>query len=1015
MSSNHHRKVYIWAFHYFDGALLGSGIGLIPYLIRDRCFTNFNDNSDPFLLLILSGVVFLYYIGKMIGIMTAIMSEEHASNYVFYFSIISLIVFPSLILYGCTSDLAWLLATRVLAGVLSGYSGRVAILLDVKNVHYAAWIMGLGLSCCISGLLYATSDYEMQPIGAATKDLVMHPAIVSASANAAILLLILVRVRCEKVGRCASCRDSVTCNDGYDEVTRGDFLSLCHSKQTDSLLSDNNSSRSSTYNILRKNVDKASPISADVPASHESQIALSSSTETTLECARKLEPVNLHRKGAFEKVDISSIHDRPTVSPPKRASTNDEVAVESTAVVVPSRYLRGCGEYEEAKRRWLLTLSWRKEFDVDSILSEPQPDFDVIKQYYPHFIHGESKFGQPVYYELLGKINIAKLQEHGIGVHKLLRYYVFITEYIWEVVEPDEDFGQLVTILDVEGVGVADLMGDALEFMKEASKVIQGHYVERCKKMFIVNAPFFFNMLWRIVSPMLHENTRRKISILGTDKKELLEYIDANHLPEAYGGTGSPLGTSEAEYNLRKFVERSNRQGSPDVPTSVLNIPTLSRELGDRSRYLSDMSEYETETEGELGHSSVGHGNEIGKSIDGSSFHSTLSSPAIVSRQSDRGPIESSSPTHRRMPGSGLVYGLGSLIGTIGGASLEGVKRLSHAVGSVALGHGSAAKQAHLGEENAFEFDSKSGVWVLRKPESAVEDTSYEDECEKRLVRAIQAAQGLVNESDFGEEEEITLFSEHPSVAASNHIRSDHKKMPGSPARNPPVSGDSHLLRDIESDQQQDRGPGAARRSNRRPQKNFSLLVVCLVWKAFLTMVLEMTIAVMFLAGNFFGLALPPVALGLVLLSSCLLLLAGREVYQYTLASSDRRSRIPLGTFRWSLYLMVPAVIAMISVPFVPEWARVVITCLVLSATIGGSSLATMGTSLASEPYQERASLICCIACLAEGGASALGLLLLRASIDSDLSMDVAVVAPFIVASGVGIILSAMISFVSST
>lgn len=953
------------------------------------------------------------------------MSDE--SNYVQYFALMALIVSPALVLYGCTSDLAWLIATRIFIGVLSGFSGRIANCLDIKFVHHIAWVIGLGISSFLSGSLYTSSDYGMQPIEASNKDLKMHPAILGASLNAAVLLLVIVRVRWERGESNSTSRDSVNGSDGYDEVNRVDFLALCHHpKQTDALLSDNTSTRSSTYNILHnsKRRDSPSPSSAYIPSGSESHIALSSSTETTLECGRNPQSFCFHHKPALETIDISSVHSRPVPPPPTPAAARETV---EPAVIVPSRYLRGCGEYEEAKRRWLLTLSWRKEFDVDTILSEPQPDFDAIKQYYPHFIHGESKFGQPVYYELLGKINIAKLQEHGVGVHKLLRYYVFITEYIWKEVEPDDDFGQLVTVLDVEGVGVADLMGDALEFMKEASKVIQGHYVERCRKMFIVNAPFFFNMLWRIVSPMLHENTRRKISILGADRSELLEYIDTSQLPEAYGGTGPPLGTSEAERNLRNFVDRLNKQAQPEVPVvaptaTALISPTLSQRGSDtvspRPRYVSDMSDYETETEGELGHSSVGHGNDLGKSIDGSSFHSSLSTPAvIISRQSDQTSSGSSSPAtpQRRMLGGGFVYGMGSLLGTIGGASLEGVRRLSSVVGSVGLGYGgNAAKQAHLGEENAYEYDRKRDMWVLRKPDAA-EEASYEDECEKRLVRAIQAAHGMVNDSEFGEEEEeeVTLYSEHLSVAALASLkRSDHRKAAAPVQTSLPPTGQLKRMIDIESVQRID-GDRDSRSTQRAAQKNLLLLVVCVVWKAFLSMVLEMVVAVMFLSGTFFGLALPPVALGLVLLSSCLLLLAGRQVYNYALASSDRRNRIPLGTFRWSVFSMVPAVIAMLSFPYVTEWVRLVIASLVLVATIGGTSLASMGTSLAAEPYPARLSLIYSLSYLVEGGAAALGVMLLRASISSDLSMDVAVVAPFIAASGVGILLATMISFVS--
>src|SRR3546814_12106319 len=80
----------------------------------------------------------------------------------------------------------------------------------------------------------------------------------------------------------------------------------------------------------------------------------------------------------------------------------------------------------------------------------------------------------------------------------------------------------LVTVLDMEGVGLKDLGGEALEFMKQASKIVQEHYVERCHKMFLVNVPYMFSFIWRIVQPMVNENTRRKITIdrksVGTGK-----------------------------------------------------------------------------------------------------------------------------------------------------------------------------------------------------------------------------------------------------------------------------------------------------------------------------------------------------------------------------------------------------------------------------------------------------------------------------------------------------------------
>lgn len=48
----------------------------------------------------------------------------------------------------------------------------------------------------------------------------------------------------------------------------------------------------------------------------------------------------------------------------------------------------------------------------------------------------------------------------------LQRHYVFVTEFLWSVVEPDFEHGQVVTIFDMQGVGMRDLAGEALGFVK---------------------------------------------------------------------------------------------------------------------------------------------------------------------------------------------------------------------------------------------------------------------------------------------------------------------------------------------------------------------------------------------------------------------------------------------------------------------------------------------------------------------------------------------------------------------
>jgi hypothetical protein len=60
------------------------------------------------------------------------------------------------------------------------------------------------------------------------------------------------------------------------------------------------------------------------------------------------------------------------------------------------------GDRVRAARRYGETLEWRKRMKVQAILSEPQPHFHAIKQYYPHFLHGRSHRGELVVYEFPG-------------------------------------------------------------------------------------------------------------------------------------------------------------------------------------------------------------------------------------------------------------------------------------------------------------------------------------------------------------------------------------------------------------------------------------------------------------------------------------------------------------------------------------------------------------------------------------------------------------------------------------
>mmetsp|Transcript_9037 Transcript_9037/g.17692 ORF Transcript_9037/g.17692 Transcript_9037/m.17692 type:complete len:309 (-) Transcript_9037:402-1328(-) len=246
---------------------------------------------------------------------------------------------------------------------------------------------------------------------------------------------------------------------------------------------------------------------------------------------------------------------------------------------IGGRYIRGCpGDIVEARRRWELTKQWRKEYKTDQLLFEPQPHFALIKRYYQHYIIGKCKAGHFVWVERPGKSRVSKIYEADVALDDLCRHYVFVSEFLWNVIDPNDE-SMALSLFDCEGCGMGFLAGKTMELFKTTSKVIQMHYPERSYKMIVINAPWWFKTVWALISPLLDPRTKEKIVILGSDyKAKLLEYLDESEVPVEYGGTDErPLGMGREELILWQHVKEVNERNgvgfTPDPADASTSNP----------------------------------------------------------------------------------------------------------------------------------------------------------------------------------------------------------------------------------------------------------------------------------------------------------------------------------------------------------------------------------------------------------------------------------------------------------
>lgn len=234
-----------------------------------------------------------------------------------------------------------------------------------------------------------------------------------------------------------------------------------------------------------------------------------------------------------------------------------------------SRFLEGCnGEVDEAKRRYVKTMAWRKENDIDNIFLRPAPHFAVMKESFQHYTHKKDKLGHPLSIEYLGsmKKSLEYFLSHGVTEQDAVMHNILMQEFLWKVIDPRPfPEGVMLKIYDIKGISMSDVSGDVFNYMKQLGEIVAEYNPERIYQVFIVNPPSWFNFIWKLVSPLINPKTRERVHVLRGQKdiqKALLEFVDAENLPAEFGGTchceGGCATHSPEEADLREYIEFVN-------------------------------------------------------------------------------------------------------------------------------------------------------------------------------------------------------------------------------------------------------------------------------------------------------------------------------------------------------------------------------------------------------------------------------------------------------------------------
>jgi len=189
---------------------------------------------------------------------------------------------------------------------------------------------------------------------------------------------------------------------------------------------------------------------------------------------------------------------------------------------IPTRYLIMQNHKREAARNALeATLQWRREHNIDTILTRPHPKYDICKTVFPHAFVGRDPQGHVVFVQRPALIDLAAGRRNQLTNQDLLLHYVYVNEYLWQILEADQPLQTMTSVMDLTGLNIQMIKKtDLIGFLKIFVTTMDSHFPQRAHQTLLLNAPKWFNVLYKLVTPVLRESTKAKIAIYSRGKRQ---------------------------------------------------------------------------------------------------------------------------------------------------------------------------------------------------------------------------------------------------------------------------------------------------------------------------------------------------------------------------------------------------------------------------------------------------------------------------------------------------------------
>ncbi|KAJ6822891.1 putative patellin-6 [Iris pallida] len=195
----------------------------------------------------------------------------------------------------------------------------------------------------------------------------------------------------------------------------------------------------------------------------------------------------------------------------------------------------------QAHSMLLRCVEWRESFKADGILEEELgfKDLEGIVAY----MHGWDRDGHPVCYNAYGVFKERDMYERVFGdpekLAKFLRWRVQVMERGVKLLQlRPGGVNSIIQVTDLKDMPKRELRVASNQILS----LFQDNYPEMVARKVFINVPWYFSMLYSVISPFLTERTKSKFVIAkeGNVVETLYKFIRPEFVPVQYGGLSRP-------------------------------------------------------------------------------------------------------------------------------------------------------------------------------------------------------------------------------------------------------------------------------------------------------------------------------------------------------------------------------------------------------------------------------------------------------------------------------------------